>query len=116
MSLVDKILSTGIWSTDYCRKIFVDTALRRQAFCRNFFVDTTFRRHDTSSKFFCRHKHAEVEELLRVLNLVKGSRRICRTIYLEKLNTGFCRAQKVISSGMYNGLISIQFQEFFNMK
>jgi hypothetical protein len=30
-----------------------------------------FRRHDTSSKFFCRHKHAEVEELLRVLNFFK---------------------------------------------
>jgi hypothetical protein len=42
MLLVDKFLSTGIWSTDYCRKIFVEI-------------------------FFCRHKHAEVEELLRVL-------------------------------------------------
>ena len=76
MLLVDKFLSTGIWSTDYCRKIFVDTTLRRQAFCRNFFVDTTFRRqtfrrHDTSSKFLCRHKHAEIEELLRVLNFFK---------------------------------------------
>jgi hypothetical protein len=121
MLLVDKILSTGIWSTDYCRKIFVDTTLRRHStsstsilskFFRRHdisstnisstqhFVDKTFRRHDTSSKFFCRHKHAEVEELLRVLNFVKGPRRICRTIYLEKLNTGFCRAQKVISSGM----------------
>ncbi len=30
---------------------FVDTTLRRQ----------TFRRHNTSSNFFCRHKHAEVE-------------------------------------------------------
>jgi hypothetical protein len=39
----------------------VDTTFRRQ----------TFRRHDTSSKFFCRHKHAEVEELLRVLNFFK---------------------------------------------
>ncbi len=61
MLLVDKFLSTGVWSTDYCRQIFVDTTLRRQAFCRNFFFDTTFRRH----------KHAEVEELLRVLNFFK---------------------------------------------
>jgi hypothetical protein len=61
MLLVDKFLSTGIWSTDYCRKIFDDTTLRRQAFCRNFFVNTTF----------CRHKHAEVEKLLRVLNFFK---------------------------------------------
>jgi hypothetical protein len=52
MLLVDKFLST---------QHFVDTTFRLQ----------TFRRHDTSSKFFCRHKHAEVEELLRVLNFFK---------------------------------------------
>jgi hypothetical protein len=34
-------------------------------------LSKNFRRHDTSSKFFCRHKHAEVEELLRVLNFFK---------------------------------------------
>ncbi len=67
--LVDRLLSknfrrhdtssTSILSTQH----FVDTTFRRQTFRRQ-----TFRRHDTSSKFFCRHKHAEVEELLRVLN------------------------------------------------
>jgi hypothetical protein len=31
MLLVDKFLSKGIWSTDYCRKIFVDTTLRRHS-------------------------------------------------------------------------------------
>jgi hypothetical protein len=67
MLLVDKFLSTGIRSSDYYRNIF---------------VGTTFRRHDTSSKFFCRHKHAEVEELLRVLNFFKF-----QTIQLLKLGS-----------------------------
>jgi hypothetical protein len=39
MLLVDKFLSTGIWSTDYCRNIFVDTTLRR-----NFFVDANIQK------------------------------------------------------------------------
>jgi hypothetical protein len=66
---------------------FVDTTLRRhdtpstqhfvdKHFVEIFsstrhFVNTTFRRHETSSKFFCRRKHTEVEELLRVLNFFK---------------------------------------------
>jgi hypothetical protein len=47
------------------RQIFVDRRLVDRLLSKN------FRRHDTSSKFFCRHKHAEVEELLRVLNFFK---------------------------------------------
>jgi hypothetical protein len=34
-------------------------------------LSKNFRRHDTLSKSFCRNKHAEVEELLRVLNFFK---------------------------------------------
>jgi hypothetical protein len=66
MLLVDKFLSTGVWSTDYCR----------QAFCRNFFFDTTFRRH----------KHAQVEDLLRVLNFFKFQ--IIQLLYLGSETEG----------------------------
>jgi hypothetical protein len=44
------------------RQIFVDRHLVDRLLSKN------FRRHDTSSKFFCRHKHTEVKELLRILN------------------------------------------------
>jgi hypothetical protein len=44
------------------RQIFVDRHLVDRLLSKN------FRRHDTSSKYFCRYKHAEVEELLRFLN------------------------------------------------
>ncbi len=71
MLLVDKFLSTGVWSSDYCRKIFVDTTLRRHSTSSTSILSKFFRRHNISSKSFCRHKHAEVEELLRVLNFFK---------------------------------------------
>ncbi len=71
MLLVDKFLSTGVWSTDYCRKLFVDTTLRRHSTSSTSILSKFFRRHDTSSNFFCRHKHAEVGELLTVLNFFK---------------------------------------------
>ena len=95
MLLADKFLSTGIWSTDYCRKTFVDTAFRPHSTSSTSILSKFFRRHDTSStqhfvdKYFieifsstshfvdtvlCRHKHVEVEELSRVLNFFEFQR------------------------------------------
>ncbi len=49
MLLVDKFLSTGIWSTDYCRKIFIDTTRRRHSTSLTSILSKFFRRHDISS-------------------------------------------------------------------
>ncbi len=57
MLLVDRLLSKNFRRHDI-------SSIRH-------FVDATFRRHHTSSKFLCRRKHAEVEELLRILSFFK---------------------------------------------
>ncbi len=70
--LVDRLLSTNFRRHDTSStQHFVDKHFVEIFWSTRHFVDTTFRRHDTSSKYFCRHKHAEVEELLRVLNFFK---------------------------------------------
>jgi hypothetical protein len=49
MQLVEKILSKGKWSTTFCRKIFVNTALRRHNTSSKSISSKNFRRHNTSS-------------------------------------------------------------------
>ena len=75
--LVDRLLSKNFRRHDTSStQLFVDKHFVEIFSSTRHFVDTTFRRQtfrrrDTSSKYFCRHKNAEVEELLRVLNFFK---------------------------------------------
>jgi hypothetical protein len=68
MLLVDKFSSTGIWSTDYCRKIFVDTTLRRHSTSSTSILSKFFRRHDISSTQHFVDKHF-VDTTLRRHNI-----------------------------------------------
>ncbi len=66
MLLVDKFSSTGIWSTDYCRKIFVDTTLRRHSTSSTSILSKFFRRHDISSTQHFVDKHFVDTTLRRI--------------------------------------------------
>jgi hypothetical protein len=72
MLLVDRLLSKNFRRHDTSSTSILSKFFRRHDISSiRHFVDATFRRHHTSSKFFCRRRHAEVEELLRILSFFK---------------------------------------------